>query len=75
MRNLEEKLKPLLKKVVFNMVAKDEVRERLRKNKIAINQIYDYLDNLKIENKEQRDNIGKIKSKISDYNTEKDGDD
>jgi CheY-like chemotaxis protein len=75
MNKLEEKLKPLLKKVVFNMVAKDEVRERLRKNKIAINQIYDYLDSLKADNKEQRENIGKIKNTIKDFNAEQDGDD
>lgn len=75
MNNLEEKLKPLLKKVVFNMVAKDEVRERLRKNKVAINQIYDYLESLKADNREQRENIGKIKDTIRDFNLEKDGDD
>ncbi|WP_029037461.1 response regulator [Salinimicrobium xinjiangense] len=75
MNKLEEKLKPLLKKVVFNMVAKDEVRERLRKNKIAINQIYDYLDSLKADNKEQRENIGKLKDTIREFNEEKDGDD
>lgn len=75
MNNLEEKLKPLLKKVVFNMVAKDEVRERLRKNKIAINQIYDYLDGLKADNMEQQENIGKIKDTLSNINKEQDGDD
>lgn len=75
MKSLEEKLKPLLNKVVFNMVAGDELRERLRRNKIAINQIYDYLDSLKADNKEQRENILKIKETIRDYNIEKDGDD
>lgn len=75
MNNLEEKLKPLIKKVVFNMVAKDEVRERLRRNKIAINQIYDYLDSLKADNTEQRVNIDKLKNKLGDFKREQDGDD
>lgn len=75
MNNLEEKLKPLLRKVMFNMVSRDEVREKLRKNKIAVNQIYDYLDNLESENREQRESIGKIKGNIRDYNKEKNGDD
>lgn len=75
MNILEEKLNPLLKKVVFNMVAKDEVRERLRKNKIAINQIYDYLDGLKADNREQQENIGKLKETLRDYKLEQDGDD
>lgn len=67
MNNLEEKLRPLLKKVVFNMVAQEEVRERLRKNKVAVNQIYEYLDNLKADNKEQKENIGKIKETIHKF--------
>lgn len=75
MNNLEEKLKPLLKKVVFNMVSRDEVRERLRKNKIAINQIYDYLDSLKADNQEQKQNLGKIKETIRIFKEEQDGDD
>lgn len=75
MNNLEEKLKPLLKQVVFRMGEKQEVRERLRQNKIAINQIYDYLDNLKADNREQKENISKIKDTIRDYNLWKDEDD
>ena len=75
MAHLEEKLKPLLNKVVFRMSEKQEVRERLRQNKIAINQIYDYLDNLKADNNEQKENIKKIKGTIRDYNLWKDDDD
>ena len=67
MNNLEEKLRPLLKKVVFNMLTQDKVRERLRKNKVAINQIYEYLDNLKADNKDQQENIGKIKKTIHEF--------
>ena len=74
MNNLAEKLRPLLKKVVFKMDAKDEVRERLRQNRIAINQIYDYLDNLKLDNKEQKDNMGKIKRTIRNFEIGNDDD-
>ena len=70
MNTLEEKLSPLLKKVVLNMVAKEELRERIRKNKIAVNQIYSYLDSLKADNKEQRENIGKIRESITHFKTE-----
>ena len=75
MNNLEEKLKPLFKKAVFSMVAREGVRERLRKNKIAINQINEYLDRLKADNKEQQENIGKIKETIRKFKLEQDGDD
>ena len=75
MNNLEEKLRPLLKKAVFSMVAQDEVRERLRKNKVAINQIYEYLDNLKADNKDQKENIGKIKETIHQFRLEQEEDD
>lgn len=72
---LEHKLEPLLKKVVLNMVAKDELRDQIRKNKIAVNQIYSYLDSLKTDNEEQRENISKIRKSINDFKTEKDDDD
>lgn len=75
MTNLEEKLKPLLKQIIFRMNEKKEVRERLRQNKITINQIHDYLDNLKADNQEQKDNISKIKETIRDYNIRKDEND
>ncbi|MHA6281036.1 response regulator [Salinimicrobium sp. CAU 1759] len=75
MSHLEEKLKPLLNKIVFKMSEKQEVRERLRQNKIAINQIYDYLDKLKADSKEQKENITKIKGKIRENNLLKNDDD
>ena len=75
MKKLEEKLSPLLKKVVFKMDAKDEVRERLRQNRIAINQIYDYLDHLKMDNKEQKENMGKIKKTIRNFEIRNNEDD
>lgn len=72
---LEEKLRPLLKKVVFHLNSRDEVRERLRKNKMAINQIYDYLDHLRSDDKEQKDNIGKIKDTLQHFEMDEDEDD
>lgn len=75
MNKLEEKLEPLLKKVVFQMTEKEDVRKRLRENKIAVNQIYDYLDNLNADNREQRENIGKIKDAIRKNNLWKNEDD
>ncbi|GHA33492.1 hypothetical protein GCM10007103_13800 [Salinimicrobium marinum] len=64
---LEEKLRPIFKKVVFNMVAKKDIREQIRKNKIAVNQIHNYLDSLKADNAEQKDNIGKIRESIGKF--------
>lgn len=64
MEILEEKLRPLLKKVVFNMVDKEEIREKIRRNKIAVNQIHQYLDNIRSDDKEQRMNISKIRDNI-----------
>lgn len=75
MNRLEEKLRPLLNKVVFKIDAKDEVREKLRQNRIAINQIYDYLDNLKLDNQEQKENMGKIKKTIRNFEIENGDDD
>jgi response regulator RpfG family c-di-GMP phosphodiesterase len=74
MGHLELKLEPLLKKVVFGMVAHEEVRERLRKNKVAVNQIYEYLDQLKVDNKDQKKNIGKIKETINKFKLEQNDD-
>lgn len=74
MHNLEEKLRPLLKKVVFRMDTKDEVRDRLRQNKIAVNQIYDYLDNLKSDNREQKKSMREIKKSLRDFEIRKDDD-
>lgn len=66
--NLGEKLEPLLKKVVINMVVKDELRERIRNNKITVNQIYSYLDKINSDNVEQRENIKHIKEAINSFN-------
>lgn len=71
--NLGEKLEPLLKKVVINMVSKDELRERIRNNKITVNQIYSYLEKINSDNTEQRNNILKIKEAIGSFNLD-DGD-
>ncbi|CAL66923.1 response regulator [Christiangramia forsetii] len=66
--NLGEKLEPLLKKVVINMISTDDLRERIRNNKITVNQIYDYLDKINSDNAEQRDNIKNIKQAINRFN-------
>ena len=72
MHNLDEKLKPLLKKIVYNMVTDEDLRERIRKNKIAVNQIYNYLDELHDDNREQQGNIDKIRKEIENYKSRKD---
>lgn len=74
MNNLEERLLPLLKKVVFNISEKDRLREHIRQNRIAVNQIYDYLDNLNSDNSEQKNNIAKIKDNLSKFNLEDEDD-
>lgn len=70
--NLDEKLRPLLNKVVLNMVAREELRDQIRKNKIAVNQIYNYLDSLKSDNREQRENISKIRKSIGQFKMDED---
>ncbi|MBE7639169.1 MULTISPECIES: response regulator [Salegentibacter] len=70
MDNLSEKLEPLLKQVVYNMVQHDELREQIRKNKIAVHQIYSYLDNMKADDLEQRENIEKIRNNLDKFNIE-----
>ena len=75
MNELEDRLRPLLKKVVFNLSTRDEVRERLRKNKMAINQIYDYLDTLKSDNREQQENIGKLRETLKHLDQEDENND
>lgn len=67
MNNLGEKLEPLLKKVVVNMVARDDLREKIRNNKITVNQIYDYLDKINEDNAEHRQNVEKIKQAINQF--------
>jgi len=65
--NLGEKLEPLLKKVMLNMVSQEELRERIRQNKITVNQIYEYLEKIDSDNDEQLRNIEKIKSAMSQF--------
>lgn len=72
MNNLSEKLEPFFKKVIFNMNARDELRESIRKNKITVNQIYEYLDKMNVENKEHVENIKKIKEAINKFNLDDD---
>lgn len=72
MDQLSEKLKPLFKKIVFNMGAREEVREKVRRNKIVVNQIYNYLDKINMDNNEQRENIEKIKNNMKQIDLEKD---
>ncbi len=67
MNNLGEKLEPLLKKVVVNMVARDDLREKIRNNKITVNQIYDYLAKMNEDNVEHKENIEKIKKAINQF--------
>jgi len=74
MNTLDEKLRPILKQVVFNMVQREELRENIRKNKIAVNQIYQYLDNINADNDEQRQNIFKIRANIDQINLDRDAD-
>lgn len=64
MNTLAEKLEPLFRQVVFNMIKQDELREKIRKNKIAVNQIYDYLDKIDVDTEEQKININKIRKNI-----------
>lgn len=63
---LHEHLRPFLKKVVFNMVEQDDIREKIRKNKIVVNQIYHYLDAIRADDSEQRVNINKIRESIDE---------
>lgn len=70
MEHLDEKLRPLFKKIVFNMGEREEVRERIRRNKIVVNQIYNYLDKINLDNEVQKENIAKIKNNMQQINLE-----
>ncbi|UJH91361.1 response regulator [Antarcticibacterium sp. 1MA-6-2] len=70
MDNLDAKLGPLLKQIVFNMVGRTEIREKVRQNKIAVNQIYNYLDNLNVDTEEQRENIIQIRKNIENIKSD-----
>ncbi len=74
MKVLHEKLKPLLKQVVFNMDVREEIREKVRRNKIAVNQIYQYLDKIKADNAEQQENLNQIRRNIEQIQLEQDDD-
>jgi response regulator of citrate/malate metabolism len=74
MNYLGEKLEPLFKKVLINMVAKDDLRERIRNNKITVNEIYDYLDKINADNAEHRQNIDKIRNAINQFRIDDDED-
>lgn len=72
MNQLHEKLRPLLKQVVFNMGVGGEIREKIRRNKIAVNQIYQYLEKIKADNAEQQENLDQIRKNIDKINFEGD---
>jgi hypothetical protein len=62
MDHLDKKLSgQSLKRIVFNMDSREELRDKIRRNKIAVNQIHTYLDNIKMDNEEQKQNIDKIR--------------
>ena len=52
------------------MVQHDDLRERIRKNKIAVHEIYNYLDNMKADDLEQRQYIDKIRKNLDKFNIE-----
>lgn len=66
MEHLPEKLGPLLKKIVFNMEVQAGVRDKIRRNKIVVNQIYNYLDSLAYDTEEQQENIQKIRKNLDE---------
>lgn len=68
MHCLQEKLRPLLKRVVFNMHDRSEVREKIRNNRIVVNQIYQYLENIKYENEDQKRSLKDIKRSMDELN-------
>ncbi|MDT0689864.1 response regulator [Salegentibacter sp. F188] len=72
MRIMGEKLKPLFKQVVFNMVEKEDLREKIRQNKIAVNQIYRYLDDFEADSEEQKNYLAKIRTNIDQIKLERD---
>ena len=54
MKELDRLLKPMLKRIVLKMSPHPEVREQIRLNKAAVNQIRTYLDSLKAPDFEKR---------------------
>jgi CheY-like chemotaxis protein len=74
MKVMGDKLRPLFKQVVFNMIEKEELREKIRQNKIAVNQIYRYLDGFEADSEEQRNYLTKIRQNIDQIKLERDAD-
>lgn len=72
MKQLPEKLEPLLKQVVFKMEVGDEIREKIRRNKVAVNQIYQYLDKINADNREQQENLDQIRKNMGNIKFEDD---
>lgn len=72
MEHLTEKLRPLLKKIVFNMEVQEGLREKIRRNKIVVNQIYNYLDSLANDTEEQKENIQKIRENLDEIKPRED---
>ena len=69
MKELHQRLKPLLKKVVLRMSSREEVRERIRQNKASVNQIRSYLESLNTPDMEERQaNINRIKRDLEQLN-------
>jgi len=74
MSNLQDKLKPLIKKAVFNMSQKVEIREKIRNNRIAVNQIYRYLDDMNSDNAEHKQSLLNIKESMDKLKLEDEND-
>lgn len=70
MEQLSQKLLPLLKRVVVQMEGRREIHERRRQNRISMNKIYGYLDKIKAENEQQRENLRQIRENIDIINRE-----
>lgn len=65
MKQLDQRLRPLLKKVVLQMSAIEEVRERIRQNKQSVHQIRDYLKALNSNDYQERQkSIDRIKKDL-----------
>lgn len=72
MKELDQRLRPLLKKVVLQMSSREEVRERIRQNKASVNQIRQYLDSLNSPNmKERQENIARIRRDLEQLKFDK----
>ena len=71
MKQLDQRLRPLLKKVVVQMSTMEEVRERIRQNKQSVNQIRDYLKALDTNDYQERQkSIDRIKKDLDQIHFE-----